>query len=243
MFIGAEGSIAGLVSLPDAYALARLSGAEGSIAALADPERLARASLRGAEGSITVRAFNNWAAAIDPLQAQTYHAMEIYAGSERHRIPIASWQATLQLDRASYVQCVVPAAGQWVAAILSIKEQGGWFSIYRGVRLEDGLSQEQLMVSAPLQVIEAQQGPTNYTATLSGYTSLPDPELPDLIVPLRAVRSRSFGSSLRIRCALDFLLRPGMQATDGTDTFTVGFINYYVLRADEYMDVGDRRDG
>lgn len=191
----------------------------------------------GAEGTLFVRAFNNWATALDPLTTQAYYAMELVKEGESLRIPISSWQATLQLNSASYLQCVVPAAAAWASDIFEYKESDGQIVIYRGVRFEDGTSQESEMARAPMQVIRMDEGPTRSTITLSGYSQMDAPALSPVRV-LRNIRSRSSGSGLRVRSDIDWFLRPGMQAQDGATVFTVSWMNLYVTENDQYMDVG-----
>ena len=219
-----------------------LPGAEGNIAALAAADSYAWSLLSGAEGAIRAYTFNDWASMLDPLTTQAYYAMELVKTGETVRIPISSWQATLQLDRASYLQCVIPAAGEWADVIVDYAANDGQFVIYRGARFSDGGTQEAEMLRAPMQDIRIDEGPTRFTVTMAGYTHLAAPEQVSAR-QLRNIRSRSSGNALRIRCDVDWFLRPGQQASDGTSTFTAGFMNVYATQTDEYMDVGDSRDG
>lgn len=182
--------------------------------------------------------FEDWAAAVDPITSQVYYALEIDDGVlDPVRIPISSWQATVQFSRASYAQAVIPAADQWIDAVTD--RAAGEFIVYRGVRFSDGEMLESELARAPLGQVRVDRGPTNVTMTISGYATLAPPAQ-SLTRILQNVRSESIQSGLRVRCDLDFFLRPGYMATARGTTFQVGYINYYVNSADEYMDVGEQ---
>ena len=183
--------------------------------------------------------FVDWSEQIDPIASQTYFALDISANSlSGIRIPISSWQATVQTGRASYAQAVIPAATQWVAPVSDRAD--GEFIIYRGVRFPDGTKQEVEMARAPLGDVRFDVGPTNATMTVSGYATLPATGY-DLTRTLRNVRSESTANGLRrVRCDIDWFLRPGHTAIARGTSFTVSYINYYANASDEYMDVGER---
>ena len=185
--------------------------------------------------------FVDWAVDIDPITSQTYYALEIVDGVlDPIRIPISSWQATVQLGRASYAQAVIPAALQWVDAVNDRAD--GEFVIYRGVRFSNGGVEESELARAPLQQVDFDQGPTNSTLRVSGYATVPPPSA-GLTRNLRNVRSRSVSSAgLRVRCDIDWFLRPGHTAVALGDEFVAAYINYYANASDEYMDVGERAD-
>ena len=182
--------------------------------------------------------FVDWSLDIDLVASQIYYACEIDDGVlDPIRPPISSWQATVQTGRASYAQAVIPAATAWVSAITD--RSGGEFVIYRGVRYSNGDTQESELARAPLGDVRFDVGPTNATMTISGYAALPPPP-GALTRTLQNVRSESITSGLRVRCDVDWFLRPGQLATARGTTFTVGYINYYVGGGDQYMDVGER---
>ena len=155
------------------------------------------------------------------------------------RVPISSWQATLQTEAAQYVQCVVPACGTYVDDIGAATS----FRISRELTLNDATTLEYQICEAPLQAAQFAQGTTNYTATLSGYIDA----APVLTWPPSSARTLlgartvfTYTSGLRVRCAIDWLLQPGMSATYQSTTFTVAFVQYFVNGTDAYMDVGQR---
>ncbi len=58
---------------------------------------------------------------------------------------------------------------------------------------------------------------------------------------LREVRAIfTQASGLRVRCGVDWLLRPAQLASVDGVPFVVAYINYYVSDGDQYMDVGER---
>ena len=98
------------------------------------------------------------------------------------------------------------------------------------------------MAVAPKQTLNLDRGPTNYTGTISGYSERFGDQVPNSFAykrQLTGVRSISTGSgNIRVRCAIDWMLRPGQTAiVDGVE-FVVGFINYYVTGSDAYCDTG-----
>ena len=167
--------------------------------------------------------------------------MDLITPTGTVRVPISSWQATLQTGSSNYVQCVIPACTVWVSAILAATE----FVIFRRATLPNGTAIELEMARAPADQAQFDQGPQRHTCTLSGYS---DAFAEDLDPPatydrtLAGVRSISSGEgSLRVRCAIDWLLRPGHRAFVNGTPFVVGYINYYAPSGfDAYMDAGSR---
>lgn len=167
------------------------------------------------------------------------YVMDLVTPDGNVRVPISSWQATLQTGASSYVQCVIPACSEWIDDIVAATE----FVIYRRAELTDGSTIEYEMATSPLEVRNYSQGPFNYTATISGYpdalTAQDDPS-PTFDRTLTGIRSVSDGNGgMRVRADIDWLLRPGMRAYNGDTEILVDFINYYVPGNDQYMDVGE----
>lgn len=172
--------------------------------------------------------------------APTQYVMDLVdAGGTRTRVPIASWQATLQTDDLNYVQCVVPAATDWLDAIATAAE----FIISRRTQVA-GMWLEYEMARAPVEQQPRASGPTRTSVTLSGYTDgfagADDPPA-YLDRTLTGVRQYFVEDRTRLRADIDWLLRPGHRARWGSVEIIVGWINYYVpgpLTA-AYMDVGE----
>lgn len=172
--------------------------------------------------------------------AVSRYVMDLVTPGGQVRVPISSWQATLRTAGSNYVQCVVPAVLDWVGSISAATE----FVISRRVVLPDGQAIEYVMARSPLEQTSFDRGSLNYTATLSGYAAVigSPVEAPSAALDrvLSGVRSISqYGSGLRARCGIDWLLRPGHRAwLDEGTSFVVDYINYYALKADQFMDCG-----
>lgn len=155
------------------------------------------------------------------------------------RIPISSWQATLRSGTGSnYAQCVVPGVQGYVGVLQTAKT----FAIYRTAEVPGGGVLEYEMVRAPLDQMTIDQGASRHTATLAGYFGAfanDAPGTPAMDRALKEVRSISISEGgTRIRCAVDWLLRPGRTATYGELSLVGTYINYYVNKFEQYMDVG-----
>lgn len=190
-------------------------------------------------GSALAKAFHDFSALLG--DTVTYYVMDLDTPDGTVRVPISSWQATLRTDASNYVQCVVPAAADWTAAI----DAATAFRITRTAEPAGLPVIEYEMASAPLETVSVARGPTNFTATLSGYSeafAVDDAPPAATDRTLSAVRSVTTTSGkMRARCAIDWTLRPAQRAylPDGS-SFIVGYINYYQPQGfDSYMDVGE----
>lgn len=173
--------------------------------------------------------------------AQTTYALRI-SGSPELEIPIKSWQSTLQRDRLSFVQAVIPAYGNYD---ISDRVGSETFSIYR-VASAGGTTFESLMASAPLSTVQISQGSFNHTAVISGFSDEFVNSSAGGSRTLEGVRtlSNTINGASRLRCSIDWFLRPGQEVTGGGLTFTAEYINYYVTSSGQaYMDVGNRGAG
>ena len=188
-------------------------------------------------GAALVLGFHNFTGAVDgqPLS----YVMDLTTPGGTVRVPISSWQATLRVEQSNYLQCVVRACLPYVDNINAATV----FTILRRARLPDGSAFEYVMASNPLDDVSLAQGALNYSATLSGYSpgAAPDDDPPEAtertLQDVRTIYTQTSG--LRVRCAIDWLLRPAQRAiVDGTP-FIVSYINYYVTDGDQYMDVGE----
>jgi hypothetical protein len=175
------------------------------------------------------------------IDGPAIYTMELTTPGGLVRIPISSWQATLQTGSTSYVQCVIPAAAGYVTELSTATE----FSIYRRLYLVGGSTIDYEMARAPFQVLQTDYGPYNYTATVSGYTDAypadanPPASLDRTLTGVRSVSTYT-GGGIRIRCAIDWALRPGHRAYLGATPILVDYINYYAPGSDQYMDIGER---
>ena len=183
---------------------------------------------------------NDFTSLLDPTLADRY-VMDLIGPGGTVRVPISSWQATIQSARANFVQCVVPAATPYMSAINASTE----FVVLRRSQTRDGEWIEHEMARCPLQTTSYDRGPYRATATISGHTAAVtlSEDAPPVVYSraLPGVRSISVGGGgVRARCAIDWLLRPGHTASADGETFVVAYINYYVNANDSYCDVGER---
>jgi len=166
------------------------------------------------------------------------YAMDLITPGGTVRVPISSWQATLRTGGSCYAQCVVPACSPWVAALSSATA----FRISRVALIPDGTAIEHVMLDSPVDTLAFDRGPQRHTATLSGYSpGLIADAAPPAIYDrsLMGLRSVSLsGDNVRVRCAIDWLLRPGHRAYVEGSPMIVDYINYYAMTTDEYCDVG-----
>lgn len=172
--------------------------------------------------------------------AQIYYEADfVSAQGVKTRIPISSWQATLQTEQSNYVQCVVPAAINFSQQI----EDAVSFDIYRIGLSPNGFVYSYLIVQTPINSLSVDQGPYNFTCTVSGYSegaiaNENNEDAKEII--LTGVRSISSNNGkLRARVDIDWLLRPTYRAIIDNKSFVVSYINYYVNLNDSYMDIGE----
>jgi hypothetical protein len=114
---------------------------------------------------------NQWDRVVNDRSSNIIYRCFIEAdGYERIEVKISSWQATQQLDRASYAQAVIPAGRDLYEAIAA--RRGGEFVIYRGAQIEQTDIENLLeIVRSPMDQIRLDSGPQRTTVTISGYSS------------------------------------------------------------------------
>ena len=227
-----------LAALP-VGALLAVAGPLGVPAVVATLPLTARLAVPALLGAPAMRANHDFTALLGDVIS--VYVMDLITPTGTVRVPISSWQATLQTGASNYVQCVVPACAVWAAAINAATE----FAISRRAVLPGGQAIEVEMARAPADTAIFDQGPSRYTCTLSGYSTAfganPDPAAA-YDRTLTGVRSVSSGTTRRVRCAVDWLLRPGQRAWVQGLPLVVGYINYYAPSGfDAYMDVGEQR--
>jgi hypothetical protein len=178
--------------------------------------------------------YNDISVAI-PANSSIRYVMDLFTPSGNVRVPVSSWQATLQVDRQNFVQCVIPACLEWVD-IIGVATGFAISSVAIDVNIET------LIASiSSLDVPRFDRGPTRYTCTLSGYeTGFVSNDNPDSAYDRTLIGIRSTSAGPRVRCNIDFFLRPGQRAWADDIEIIVDYINYYCTGTDAYMDVGQR---
>lgn len=156
------------------------------------------------------------------------------------RIPISSWQATLQTEQANYVQCVIPACAPYIDELTTATS----FGIRRISTLSGFGSFEVLIAETSELSLSITKSPSRQTAVLSGYSDafLPEEDPPAALDrPLLEIRQITTSSGgRRVRCAMDWILRPSNRALVQGEPMIVAFMNLYVNENDAFMDVGER---
>jgi hypothetical protein len=223
---------------PEPEILISVAGPLGAPALLARIPPAITVSVSGPLGSPALLAWHDLSSAINADGVARYY-MDLITPDGDVRVPISSWQATLQTDSAQYVQCVVPACTDLVDDLTAATE----FRLSRLLTLTTGETLEYQIAQAPLDTVQYARGSTNYTATLSGYID----EAAALTWPagtervLQGVQTIfTYSTGLRVRCSIDWLLQPGQSAQVEETVFTVNYINYIVSGTEAYMDVGER---
>lgn len=210
----------------------------GAVAALARQPVAGRASAASPLGAALALGLHDFTALVAGLR--TLYVMDLDTPDGVVRAPISSWQATLQTGLANYLQCVIPACEPYLDAINAATA----FTIYRKAALADGTGIEYPMATSPVGTRSMSRGTSNWTAVIDGYAdALPEDADPPAaydrtLEDVRAVFTQASG--LRVRCGVDWLLRPAMRALLGETPFIVSYINYYVTGSDQFMDVGER---
>jgi hypothetical protein len=183
--------------------------------------------------------FEDWRVDADPLTTTPYYVLDVDDGDlPPLRVPISSWQATLQQDRSSYAQVVIPAAQPWVSG-LAARAETGEFIISGGLRYADGSTREHVIVRAPLRNLRIDEGPRRLTATVSAHWTLPE-NLDPRTREMRGIRSQTNTPGIRLRADLDWFARPGDVVEGRGHSFTAAYLNMYVTGSEQYMDVGER---
>ncbi|MBT11364.1 MAG: hypothetical protein CMI02_04935 [Oceanospirillaceae bacterium] len=188
-----------------------------------------------------IRAFQDWVSAIPAFSVQRVYLMTITAGDsglDDLVVPLSSWQATSQAGaRSSYLQGVVPAAVDLIDGIA--QRQSGKLVIHTGYRFSDGSVRTEELLKSNFDTFRFDRGPRSFSVTVSGYLS--DIQLSTGTRTVTGIRSISMTNGRRrVRCDIDFFLKPGMTVIAEDQTFVAGFINYYVSEVDQFCEIGER---
>lgn len=190
-------------------------------------------ALNGRGGAIVTPCENPAGTVFDPLARTEIYLLLI----DGQQVPMSSFQATMRAEGKSFVQAVLPGAGE-----MPPLEYGALMEVQLGYYYPDAgeYSGLETIAQAPLEIVRSDEGASRFTVTVSGYGALPK-YAPDRR-PLRGVRTRSINQGKRrVRCDVDLLLRPRQYAidTDGA-SFAVDTIQYFVNSASAAMEVTER---
>jgi hypothetical protein len=155
-------------------------------------------------------------------------------------VPISSCQGTLRLGDDGYLQMVVPNARAYQDALLATES---FYVTMAGVF--GGLPTESILAAADLTGggVSLAFGGFSQSATISGRPAayVGPTEGNGLRRELTGVRAVfATLASRRVRCDVDWLLRPGYTAVADGAEFNVDYLNFYwQAEGDVFMDVGD----
>ena len=199
----------------------------------------ATAWLPSPAGTPSLLGWIDWPDAINQNLDRQFYICELRkTGINSVRVPMMYLQATLNSRRSNFLSVVLPSDDSFIPLIT--ERLGGTFAVIRGVLKSGGTVREVEMFEAPISLPGRSIGPTSSSIPLSGYTPayVPTGALAGITRRLQHIRTITTGVETRIRCAVDWWLKPGMIADTGTFTFEVGYINYYVTDNDAYCDIG-----
>lgn len=221
-------------------------GEPAALAEVSQPPLLAIVTATSPLAEIKAIAEVDWTGLIDPITTRQFYVCILTGAADGLpdlTLRISSWQATVQNDRSSFLQAVVPGVLPLINDIAA--RPNGEIVLISGTEFQSGQVLQQVMARAPLQNFRYDRGPTNATGTLSGYAStfgeFPPNSQPRQLKNVRSLSSDTGG--LRVRSDIDLMLRPGRQALAAGETLEVAFINYTVNGQDAFMTVGERNDG
>lgn len=186
--------------------------------------------------------FQDWLTRADSLRLQEIYRLVITGAAdslEDLKIgAISSWQATNQAGgRQSYVQAVIPAAGEYIDGIEA--RQNGELVIEKGYRLANGSVRYEEILRSRFDELVPDRGRQSITVTVSGYLQgKAAPSASRTLTGIRSINARN--GKRRVRCDIDMFLQPQMTVTALEESFTVGYINYYVNDSDKFCEVGER---
>lgn len=223
--------------IPPVEGRASADGPLGTAETLGKYGSAARSAVDGPLQSPSVLTFFNFDALVAGRSPR--YVCDLVLANSTKRVPISSWQATLQTDASCYGQIVIPIATGYIDDALDATH----FVVYRRVILADGSPYDYEMVRAAVNDVQTYRGGTGESIVMSGYFAAfaanTNPSA-SFNRTLKDIRTYSTGlQNMRVRSAIDWTLRPGHRAFINQSTsFIVSFVNYYVFLGDEYMDVG-----
>lgn len=212
----------------------------GQVLAYAQPVSLVAAPSPLGLGAVIAE--HDFTAVLEAAGATEFYTCDIIDGAAVYRVPVSSWQGTLQVDGQCYLQAVLPAVADLASMLTSLSDTAE-FVILRGARLADGAAIESEIARSVIEQLQLDRGSQRYTCTISGYSAAivaPEDDGPPVRV-LSGLRSISSGSGgVRARSAINWFLRPGCRARADAIEFVADWINFYVGGGDAYMDAGER---
>lgn len=170
------------------------------------------------------------------------HAAELYqcilTGTTDLILSISSFQARIRSGTPTFLEVVVPNATAYADDIAD--RTTGEIVVGKAAAIwTDGTIYYAEIARADFESLATDQGPTAYTARLSGHQTTTYAEARTRALSNVSTLSMQADGKRRIRCAVDFIARPGDTVTwnNGDDSMVVGFITLTVSDMQQIMDI------
>jgi hypothetical protein len=152
-------------------------------------------------------------------------------------IPVSSCQMRRRDGEPSYMSVVVPDYGYLDE--ISARPNGA-MKLDRGVLYSDGELQLKEIAVVDLEDIRPDWGGKSRSITLSGHRTVSTPDPSVVTLTGASYRTVNADGKRRYRCNVDLFLRPGDTADINGESITVGFISYFIGRAQETMEIEEK---
>ena len=162
----------------------------------------------------------------------------VLTGTTDLTLPISSFQARIRSGTPTFLEVVVPNATAYVDDIAD-RTTGEIVVGKAAATWTDGTTYYAEIARADFESLATDQGPTAYTARLSGHQTTTYAAARTRALSDVSTLSMQADGKRRIRAAVDFIARPGDTVTwnDGDDSMVVGFITLTVSVAQQIMDI------
>ena len=173
---------------------------------------------------------------VGPPAAVTYQC--VLTGTSDLTLPISSFQARIRSGDPTYLEVVVPDAAAYADDIAD--RTAGEIIVRQAANVwEDGTIYYAEIARADFETLQSDQGPSAYTVRISGHRTETYATGTSRGLQNVSTISTQADGKRRIRCAVDFIVRPGFTATwnDGDDSMTVGMITLTVSVLQQTMDI------
>jgi len=191
-------------------------------------------SLVTLDQSVIYRPITDWEA-LAPSERRAVYVFDV-GGLE---IPIGSAQATMRKDGQSFLQAVIPNAGEWVDGLAALSNET--MTLRKGYRYaDDTLSPLEAIAAAKFETSRSDEGAGSHSMTVSGYSAYLQTAISDRVLSGVSYRSIDGNGRRRVRAEIDLFLQPGHTAIDSDATeLSVATIQYFIGPASEFMEVLD----
>jgi len=191
-------------------------------------------SLVTLDQSVIYRPITDWEA-LAPSERRAVYVFDV-GGLE---IPIGSAQATMKKDGQSFLQAVIPNAGEWVDDLAALPNET--MTLRKGYRYaDDTLSPLEAIAAAKFETSRSDEGAGSHSMTVSGYSAYLQTAISDRVLSGVSYRSIDGNGRRRVRAEIDLFLQPGHTAIDSDATeLSVATIQYFIGPASEFMEVLD----